>query len=69
MRRKNQLLSEEESLSILINGSSGTLALEGEDGYPYAVPLSYTYNDGKIYFHCAKTGHKLDLIKRNNKVS
>ena len=45
------------------------LAVSGDDGYPYAVPLSYIYDDGKIFFHCAATGHKLDAIKRCDKVS
>ena len=55
MRRKNQLLSLEETISILEQETSGTLAVLGDDGYPYAVPLSYVYEASKIYFHCAKT--------------
>ncbi|HIZ17332.1 MAG TPA: pyridoxamine 5'-phosphate oxidase family protein [Firmicutes bacterium] len=69
MRRKNQQLSLEECSEILVNGSSGVLALEGDDGYPYAVPLSFVYNDKKIFFHSAKTGHKIDSIKSNDKAS
>lgn len=69
MRRKNQLLSEEESLNILKNGSHGVLALSGDDGYPYAVPLSYAYDRSKLYFHCAKTGHKIDAVKSCGKAS
>lgn len=69
MRRKNQVLSIEESMAVLDRGTSGVLAVCGDDGYPYAVPLSYVYHDSKIYFHCAKTGHKLDAIAKNNKVS
>lgn len=45
------------------------LALSGDNDYPYAVPLSYVYSDSKIFFHCAKEGHKIDAIARNNKVS
>lgn len=43
----------------------------GEDGYPYSIPLNHCYNpeDGKLYFHGAKTGHKIDVIKANDKVS
>ena len=48
---------------------SGVLAAAGEDDYPYAVPLSYVYCDFKLYFHCAKEGHKLEAIARNPKVS
>lgn len=69
LRRKNQLLSYEETIDILNRNTSGTLACSGDDDYPYAVPLSYAYCDGKIYFHCAMEGHKLDAIKNNNKVS
>lgn len=69
MRRKNQLLSNDENISILEKCSSGVLAVLGEDAYPYAVPLSYVYYDKKIFFHTAKIGYKLDAIKNNNKVS
>lgn len=69
MRRKRQALSLEESAAILNRGTAGVLALSGEDGYPYAVPISYVYDGNKIYFHCAKSGHKLDAIQRNAKAS
>lgn len=49
--------------------TSGTLALHGDNGYPYAVPISYVYANGKIYFHSAVTGHKVDAILRDDKVS
>ena len=45
------------------------LALAGENGYPYAVPLSYVYDGGRLYFHCARSGHKLDAIRRCEKAS
>ena len=67
MRRKKQVMSEELTKEVLINGTSGVLALEGDDGYPYAVPVSYVYDGEKLYFHCAKEGHKIDAIKRNEK--
>lgn len=69
MRRKKQALSKEECAAILNRGSSGVLALAGDNDYPYAVPISYVYDEGKIYFHCAKSGHKLDAINRKAKVS
>ena len=69
MRRFKQLLSEEENLRILREGRTGIMACLGDDGYPYTVPLNYVYVDGKIYFHCAKTGHKLDAITACDKVS
>lgn len=69
MRRFKQLLSTNDSIEVLNRGTAGTLAVSGDEGYPYAVPLSYVYQDNKIYFHCAKTGHKTDAIKNNPKVS
>lgn len=69
MRRKNQALSIEESTAVLMRGTSGVLALSGDDGYPYAVPISYVYDGAHIYFHCAKAGHKLDAIMRSSKAS
>lgn len=69
MRRKNQVLSLDETIQILNSGTSGVLAVSGDNDYPYAVPLSYVYHNNKIFFHGAKTGHKLDAIARNEKVS
>lgn len=69
MRRKKQMLSPEESVDVLIKGTSGVLAVLGDDGYPYAVPLSYVYSDSTIYFHCANSGHKVDAISQNNRAS
>lgn len=69
MRRNRQLLPEEESIAILENGTSGVLALSGDSGYPYAVPISYVYNDGRLYFHSALNGHKIDAIRRNELAS
>lgn len=69
VRRKKQSLDREETIAVLERGTSGVLALYGDDGYPYAVPLSYVYDREKIYFHCAKSGHKLDAIRREEKAS
>lgn len=69
MRRKRQELSREETEAILKRGTSGVLALAEEGGFPYAVPLSYVYSGGKLYFHCAKSGRKLDLICQNPRAS
>lgn len=69
MRRKKQALSLEECEQILYHGTSGVLALAGDDDYPYAVPISYVYDGEKLYFHCATSGHKLDAIRRNPKAS
>ena len=69
MRRKRQLLSKEDTQKVLYQGTSGVLAVSGDDDYPYAVPLSYVYDGHKIYFHSAKAGHKLDSIVKNPKAS
>ena len=69
MRRKRQQLSEEESIGILQKATAGTLALLGDNGYPYAVPISYVYADGKLYFHSALSGHKVDAIRNCDKAS
>ena len=69
MRRKRQALSRREVLDILRRGTSGVLALSGDAGYPYAVPISYVYDEGKIYFHSAKNGHKIDALRHSAKAS
>ena len=69
MRRKRQQLSEEKSIGILQKSTAGTLALLGDNGYPYAVPISYVYADGKLYFHSALSGHKIDAIRNCDKAS
>ena len=69
IRRFKQALEKEECEKILREASSGILAVHGDDGYPYTVPMSYFYEDGKIYFHSAKSGHKIDAIRANPKVS
>ncbi len=69
MRRFKQQLNEKESIEILKAGKTGILGVLGDNGYPYTVPINYVYEDGKIYFHGAKVGHKIDAIKQCNKVS
>ena len=70
MRRKKQALREEECIEILINEPRGVLAVLGDDDYPYAVPLSHVYVDGKIYFHgTVMESHKRDAIEKHDKVS
>ncbi len=69
MRRFKQQISEEECIRILKEQPRGVLAVHGEDGYPYAFPMNYVYLDGKIYFHCAREGHKIDALKADQRVS
>ena len=69
MRRRRQQLSQAESVAILQKATSGTLALLGDNGYPYAVPISYVYSEGKLFFHSALSGHKVDAIKNCDKAS
>lgn len=69
MRRLRQQLSDEETIGILQRATSGTLALLGDNGYPYAVPISYVYADGHLYFHSALSGHKVDAIRACDKAS
>lgn len=69
MRRGAQSVPPEECLDILRRGATAILAVAGDDGYPYAVPLNYLYHEGSVFFHCAKAGHKLDAIRARDKVS
>ena len=69
--RKKQQLKEEECIDILKTQLRGVLSVLGEDGYPYGMPINHYYNeeDGKLYFHGGKTGHKIDAMKRHDKAS
>ncbi|MBQ8325470.1 MAG: pyridoxamine 5'-phosphate oxidase family protein [Lachnospiraceae bacterium] len=71
MIRKKQQLTKEECVGILKKEKRGVLSVMGDEGYPYGFPVNHFYNeeDGKLYFHCGKVGHKLDSIKRCDKVS
>lgn len=66
---KNQI-SEEACRSLLQSARRGVLAVNGDDGYPYAIPVNYFYDaeQQKIYFHGARSGHKVDAIKKCDKV-
>lgn len=69
MRRARQRLSREECIDILQWATSGVLAVMGDGGYPYAVPLSHVYADGCLYFHSAQQGHKVDAIRFDSRCS
>lgn len=69
--RKNKEISKEECIEILKSEKRGVLSVNGEGGYPYGMPMNHFYNedDGKIYFHCGKVGHRLESLQKDNKVS
>ncbi len=69
MRSKANMLTNEEVENILKTSPNGTLALYGENGYPYSVPVNFVYLNGKIYFHGAAEGYKLDCMKKDPHVS
>lgn len=71
MRRFKQQISEEECFEVLRNTKRGVLSVIGDDGYPYGMPMNHWYceENGKIYFHGAKEGHKIDAIGKCDKVS
>ena len=70
MRRKKQQVSKDACIDILSQEKRGALAVNGEDGYPYVVPVNFYYDEPTetLYFHGAKTGHKIDSIQKNPKV-
>ena len=69
MRRGRQALGVDACRDVLARGASGVLAVLGDGGWPYAVPLSYAFDGEKLYFHCAREGHKLDAIRREARAS
>ena len=71
MRRSKQQISREECIEILKNEARGVLSVLGDDGYPYGFPINQYYceADGKIYFHGGRIGHRIDAVKRHDKVS
>ena len=71
IQRKNKIIPMEECIALLESETRGVLSVIGDDDYPYGMPMNHFYNseDGKIYFHCGKSGHRLDSLKNHNKVS
>ncbi len=69
--RKNKELPREECLELLRNEKRGVLSVLGDGGYPYGTPMDHFFNDedGKLYFHCGRIGHRLDALRANDKVS
>lgn len=71
MRRFKQQLTDDACAQVLETAPRGVLAVSGDDDYPYTVPLNFIFDPqrNRLYFHCAKEGHKLDAIARNDKAS
>ena len=69
--RKNKKLSPEECIQVLKTEKRGVLSVIGDNGYPYGMPMNHWYSedDGKLYFHSAKNGHKIDAVKKYEKAS
>ena len=69
--RKNKKIPMEECIRLLENQKRGILSVNGDDGYPYGMPMNHWYDpkDGKIYFHCGYGGHREDALKQSDKVS
>ena len=64
--RRKQILTSEQITKILKSEKRGVLSVCGENGYPYGLPINFWYNEenGYIYFHSGKKGHKNE--KRKN---
>ena len=69
IRRKDRAMPCDECFRVLGEAATGVLALGGDDGYPYAVPINYVFSEGKLYFHSAAEGHKIDAVRRCDKAS
>lgn len=71
MRRKKQQLSPEETIALIDRATCAVIGVSGDDGYPYTFPISHAYDAeaGKLYFHSARGGHKIDAITKEAKVS
>lgn len=70
VRKKTNEIGVEEAKKLLHEARRGVLAVNGDDGYPYAVPVNYLYDEEKqeIIFHGSKVGHKVDSLKKCDKV-
>ena len=69
LARVKQLLSEDECFEILKKQKRGVLSVNGDEGYPYGMPINHYYEDGYLYFHGGRSGHKIDSLRKDDKVS
>lgn len=70
VRKKKNEISQDEAKNLLRSSRRGVLSVNGDEGYPYAIPINYLYDEenNKIIFHGARAGHKVDSIKKNDKI-
>ncbi|MEW6529868.1 MAG: pyridoxamine 5'-phosphate oxidase family protein [Thermodesulfobacteriota bacterium] len=69
MRRKHSEITDPNEIQRILSSTNiGRLATNGADGYPYITPVNFVYHEGKIYFHCAPKGEKLDNLARDPNV-
>ena len=70
IRKKKNQITIDSAKALLRSARRGVLAVNGDEGYPYAIPINYLYDEenNKIIFHGAKAGHKVDALKKNDKV-
>ena len=68
MRRKDRETPEKFALAMVDKCIYASLATVGEDGYPYALPLSIVRDGRSIYFHCAPGGRKINNLKNQPEV-
>ena len=64
IRRKKNEISMEAAEQLLVESRRGVPAVNGAEGYPYAIPVNYYFDKKarKVYFHCAKAGHKIEAL-------
>lgn len=71
MTRWKQELPREECIAVLKKELRGVLSVIGDDEYPYGMPINHYYceEDGKLYFHGGRMGHKIDAMRKHDKIS
>ena len=66
--KKRQLTFKPELESIIAKCEICNLAMVDEDGSPYVLPMNFGYKDDYVYFHCSRTGKKIDILTKNPRV-
>ena len=70
IRKKKNQISDEAAKELLRTSRRGVFAVNGDDGYPYAIPINFLYDEDaqKIYFHGSRAGHKADSLRACDKI-